>query len=243
MNQTEFHKEKSTSSEQSAYEKIKRLVDFEHGGKLTILDVGCGLGILDGELAEMGHSVTGLDVFGPTVEPQSWKFISADINNEWPVEQGNFDLVICTDVSEHIYDPAHVLEEAQRVLKPNGELVFGVPNHFDLRQRFRTLFGKGIMHWDTIQYEETAWDYAHIRFFTHKELTEKFIKLGWHIDAAQLNFMGAGIVPGTLPDFIKILLLKLWPGLFSGKFIYLLSLNQTTETTKTLYLPGTPRGY
>jgi 2-polyprenyl-3-methyl-5-hydroxy-6-metoxy-1,4-benzoquinol methylase len=243
MNQTQFHSENVTSSEQSTFEKVKRLVDFQSGEKLTILDVGCGVGSLDSELASMGHNVTGLDVSNLTQEPQTWKYIQTDINNAWPIDPGSQDVVICTDVPEHLYDPTHILKEAQRVLKPNGKLIFGVPNHFDLRQRLRILFGKGIVHWDTVQYSKSAWDYSHIRFFTHNEVVEKFSQLGWHIDAAQFNFMGAGIVPSRLlPGFIKILLLKLWPGLFSGKFIYSLSRVRTSQSTRFIYIPSTPTG-
>ena len=241
MDQTQFHANKATSTEQSTFEKIKRLVNFRTSEKFTILDVGCGIGILPTELANLGHTITGLDI--GNVPASNWKFIQTDINNSWPVEQNHFDIVICTDVPEHMYDPAHALVEAKKVLKPNGKLIFGVPNHFDLRQRLRTLFGKGIVHWDAVQHNESAWDFAHIRFFTHLELIEKFSKLGWHVETEQYNFMGAGILPShLLPSFIKTLLLKLWPNLFSGKFIYLLSQETTQQKTKQIYLPFTPLG-
>lgn len=241
MNQTEFHSNKPTSTEQNTFEKVKRLINFK-ASQLAILDVGCGMGSLPNELASMGHNVTGLDIGNITAS--NWKFIQTDINSHWPVEAQSFDVVICTDVPEHMYDPEHILNESKKVLNETGKLIFGVPNHFDLRQRLRTLFGKGIVHWDAIKHNETAWNFAHIRFFTHKELIKKFTELDWQIEKAQFNFMGAGILPSRLlPGFIKKLLLKISPGLFSGKFIYLLNKGFGNENTENIYISTTPQGY
>ncbi|HEX3099552.1 MAG TPA: class I SAM-dependent methyltransferase [Patescibacteria group bacterium] len=245
MDEAEFHTQKNTSHGYSTFEKIKSLVDFQNGKNLSILDVGCGQGSLDIELAQFGHTVTGLDVNLPQTSPSNphVNFIATDITKPWPVQNASFDLVICTDVPEHMYNPMHVLEEAQRLLKPQGQLIFGVPNHFDLRQRLRTLFGKGIVHWDNLRHNESAWNYAHIRFFTHQELIKQFVASGWHVDTAQFNFMGAGIVPARLlPKFARNILLKLYPGLFSGKFIYLLSPQQNNQKTKYIYRSTPKRG-
>lgn len=240
MNQIQFHVNKATSNDKSTFEKVRRLIDFK-ARQLAILDVGCGIGSLPKELAGMGHNVTGLDVGNAIAN--NWRFIQTDINNNWPVNPHSFDIVICTDVPEHMYDPEHVLTESREVLKENGKLIFGVPNQFDLRQRLRTLFGKGIVHWDAVQYNESAWDFAHIRFFTHIELTQKFSELGWHIEAEQFNFIGSGILPSRLlPGFVKKRLLKISPGLFSGKFIYLLSLQQNIAKTRQILVSFTPPG-
>ncbi len=248
MAEFDYHSKTATFAEQSTFEKVRRLHQFDGSNGLNILDVGCGSGILDEELAALGHSVTGLDSHVPSGSASSysalgaWRFIQTDINSAWPVDDGTFDLVICTDVPEHMYDPTHVLDEARRVLMPEGKLIFGVPNHFDIRQRLRQLSGKGIVHWDNVQYGHTAWDYGHIRFFTIKELEKQFADSGWHIDTRQLNFMGAGIIPGRfLPAFIKRALLKLWPGLFSGKFVYSLSLEPVREI-KYILVAQTKKG-
>jgi len=243
MNQTEFHAQVATYSTGSTYEKIKKLLSFENSNKLSILDIGCGSGVLDNELASFGHRVMGIDIQAPDVLPHSWQFIEGDITQDWPVQKG-FNVVLCTDVPEHMYDPAHILQEAEHVLLPNGKLVFGVPNHFDIRQRLVMLFGNGIVHWDQKKrFNENAWDYSHIRFFTLSELEDFFAKHGWHIEARQFNFMGAGIVPNFLPHVIKFLLLKLWPGLFSGKFIFVLSRENPQKRPKNIYISSTPEGF
>ncbi len=242
MDQTTWHQSKKIFHAVDSYEKVKRLLDFEGDKKFKILDVGCGPGMLGNHLRNLGHTVIGLDIYTePAVENKD--IINCDINLKWPVEDGNFDLVIATDVPEHVYDPAHILREATRVLNSTGKLIFGVPNHFDLRQRIRTLLGKGIIHWDHIRFGENSWNYAHIRFFSLVELYTTFRANGWGADISQFNFMGCGIIPTRFtPTFIRLWLLKSWPNLFSGKFIFLLSKEINSSNNKFIYLTKTPKG-
>ncbi|HTX62360.1 MAG TPA: class I SAM-dependent methyltransferase, partial [Acidimicrobiales bacterium] len=44
-----------------------------------------------------------------------------------PVEEGSFDAVVCTEVLEHVPEPAAVLAELRRVLRPGGVLLVTVP--------------------------------------------------------------------------------------------------------------------
>jgi 2-polyprenyl-3-methyl-5-hydroxy-6-metoxy-1,4-benzoquinol methylase len=242
MDEASYHRAVNIFSPADVYEKIRRLVDFEQGPKLKILDVGSGSGNLDSHLRDIGHSVKELDI--ASREHVSQDFIACDINKIWPVSDKDFDLVICTDVPEHLYDPKHILDESSRVLKMGGKLIFGVPNHFDFRQRLRMLFGKGIVHWDQVaRFKETAWDYSHIRFFTLSELTGYFKQSGWNIVKMQLNFMGGGIFPSRLmPKFLKKILLKCWPNVFSGKFVFLLSRSAQAEVIDIILIPYTPLG-
>ncbi len=252
MDQTSLHASKTTYRPMNVYEKVKRLFDFEAAGPKKILNVGSGSGILDQFLRDKGYEVVSLDVLPPLngAYLKESDFIKTDINLPWPVERSGFDLVICTDVPEHLYDPMHVLREAKLALKENGKLIFGVPNHFDLRQRLRTLFGNGIVHWDSLQYGETAWLYAHIRFFNLADLKKMFSAAAWQIEKFQFNFMGGGLVPRSLtPNFFRRWLVKKWPALFSGKFIVLAAprsaqpdLKNTKTEPKFIYLDHTPEG-
>jgi SAM-dependent methyltransferase len=52
--------------------------------------------------------------------------VVADLN-ELPLEDGSFDFVLCTEVLEHVADPARVLGELHRVLRPGGGLLLSVP--------------------------------------------------------------------------------------------------------------------
>jgi SAM-dependent methyltransferase len=241
MDETGLHRQLATYGELDTYEKVRRLLDFEYGTKLHILDVGCGRGVLDEHLRQLGHTVVGLDINDSLVY-DNVNIIRADIVGSWPCVDGSFDLVICTDVPEHLYDPAHVLSESARVLKPDGRIIFGVPNHFDFRQRLRMLRGKGIVHWDSLQYGLQAWDFPHIRFFTLDELDQKFAHEGWRVLCHQFNFMGCGLIPSSCKSLNNILL-HLSPRLFSGKFVLLAGRAEHYKNAeKDIYVPKTYPG-
>lgn len=245
MDEAQLHKKFQTFGTQDNYAKVERLFDFTHGG-LQILDAGSGSGLLDEHLRKLGNKVTGLDIAvseANEIRSATGEFIQCDLNEKWPVLNSKFDVVICTDVAEHLYDPGHVLREAGRVLKTSGKLIFGVPNHFDLRQRVRMLFGRGIIHWDDLQYNEPAWLYTHIRFFTLKDLEGMFKASPFKIEMIQFNFMGGGLVPSRLtPKYFRLFLLRLWPGLFAGKYIFLLGREAREGVIKKIHLDKTTVG-
>jgi SAM-dependent methyltransferase len=63
-----------------------------------------------------------------------------------PIEDGGFDFVLCTEVLEHVADPARVLAELRRVLRPGGGVLVTVPFvgelHEDPHDHWRlTLYG------------------------------------------------------------------------------------------------------
>ncbi|MEK7557030.1 MAG: class I SAM-dependent methyltransferase [Patescibacteria group bacterium] len=242
MDQAGWHKSKAIFKSDNAYEKFRRFYNLEHSAqKLRILDVGCGAGVMDRFLRNLGHTVIGLDIFSDGNTSHEENFIQCDINGTWPVAEKSFDYVVCLDVPEHMYSPPHVLQQSQRVLKEEGRLVFGVPNHFDLRNRLHMLTGKGIIHWDNVQYGEKAWNYAHVRFFNLKDLLQMFAEYRWYPEFMQFNFQAGGIIPTSLtPSLVRRALLKTSPALFSGKFIA--GLSQTPTPTQYLYLAKTPQG-
>lgn len=107
-------------------------------GSKRVLDVGCGAGFLSNDLARAGHVVTGLDAsrssldvaekFAPNYTANEKKTGSANyiLGDAYflPFEENTFDVVCAMDFLEHVEDPARVIAEASRVLKPGGLLFF-----------------------------------------------------------------------------------------------------------------------
>jgi SAM-dependent methyltransferase len=95
-----------------------------------ILDIGCGNGWVLYEYKQKGWRVAG-------VEPSK---VAAKIGNEQGLNIFNgtlleakypdneFDFVHSNHSFEHIYNPNEVLNEINRILKPNGKLLIGIPN-------------------------------------------------------------------------------------------------------------------
>ena len=112
-----------------------------------VLDIGCGAGLLANELARQGIAVTGFDASEESLEiarrydltgRARYQFGDA---NHLPFADESFDVACALDFLEHVEDPARIVAEAARVLKPGGLFFFHTFN----RNFVAWLFGiKGV---------------------------------------------------------------------------------------------------
>jgi SAM-dependent methyltransferase len=104
-------------------------------GSLRILDVGCSFGYGSAAIGAggpAGRRVIGIERDPEHLEMASRSFpwvtiLEADATS-LPVPDGCADAVILLDVIEHIAEPARVLAEARRVLRPGGLIIVSVPH-------------------------------------------------------------------------------------------------------------------
>jgi 2-polyprenyl-6-hydroxyphenyl methylase/3-demethylubiquinone-9 3-methyltransferase len=102
-----------------------------------ILDIGCGGGILTEAMALKGATVSGIDmgemalnVAKMHLHESSLKIDYEMITAEEYAEQhaGEFDVVTCLEMLEHVPDPASIVSAATQLLKPDGQLFFSTIN-------------------------------------------------------------------------------------------------------------------
>ncbi len=108
------------------YTSKGKLIAYElagDGSGKAALDLGCRDGYWSERLVQKGYQVTSVDV-----APQYSKAIALDANREFPFPNESFDLVWCSEVIEHLKDPAFSIAQMKRVLKPRGSLVMTTPN-------------------------------------------------------------------------------------------------------------------
>jgi 2-polyprenyl-6-hydroxyphenyl methylase/3-demethylubiquinone-9 3-methyltransferase len=112
----------------------------------SVLDIGCGGGLLAEEFAMLGLAVTGLD---PSVASlitarnharESVLDIEylAGTGEKLPFANGSFDVVVCADVLEHVDSPLAVIGEIARVLNEDGVFFYDTINR-TLRSRIAVI--------------------------------------------------------------------------------------------------------
>lgn len=101
---------------------------------VSILDVGCGEGLLVEEFRAKGYNIVGVDL-----NYESQYVMRGDIR-KMNFDKGSWDFVLCLDVLEHLYpvDQEQAVAEIHRILKPDGRLFTVIPNlaHFASRLSF-----------------------------------------------------------------------------------------------------------
>jgi len=103
----------------------------------TILDVGCGGGILTESLARSGAQITGIDLSEASLEIARRHAKEQGLNIDYRYESieevaekhaGKFDVVTCMEMLEHVPEPHKTIAACSRLLKPGGHAFFSTIN-------------------------------------------------------------------------------------------------------------------
>lgn len=96
-----------------------------------ILEVGVGGGHVLAKFPD--HKRTGIDL-SPTMLGRARRRLGNDVEllqgsaDQLPFEDNTFDVVLCTEVLEHVVDPNRVVRELMRVARPGARVVVSIPN-------------------------------------------------------------------------------------------------------------------
>jgi SAM-dependent methyltransferase len=101
-----------------------------------------------------------------------------------PYGDGAVDVVVCNQVFEHLKQIFHPMQEIHRVLRPNGWLVFSVPNLASLHNRILLALG--------MQPTSIRMMGPHVRGFTHRA-TRRFLAFQGHFEVVRGE--GVGMYP------------------------------------------------
>ena len=96
-----------------------------------LLDAGCGTGWFSKLSCERGAIVTSMDLGENLLSKVAQKCTSERVVGsilEIPFKDNSFDIIVSSEVIEHVPDPYHAIQELFRVLKPGGTLVLTTPN-------------------------------------------------------------------------------------------------------------------
>lgn len=103
----------------------------------TVIDIGCGGGILAESMAKLGAHVTGIDMSQGAINVANLHQLESGAQVEYLLKTaekiaeerpGNYDVVTCMEMLEHVPDPAGVIQACAKLVKPSGDIFFSTLN-------------------------------------------------------------------------------------------------------------------
>jgi SAM-dependent methyltransferase len=192
------------------------------------LDLGCGDGGTSGPyLVEHARSYVGVDVSPSAVELAQARGLDVrliDDATSLAFPDGTFDVVVCSEVLEHLFEPQRAAAEAFRVLRPGGRLIATVPNAAYWRDRVDAVLGLWQPGGDNRARAE-PWRSPHIRFFHLRTLRRMLLEAGFdHVHVEGIAAPLLGRVPlvrriSRAPGTPAHLATRLAPSLFGGTLV------------------------
>jgi 2-polyprenyl-3-methyl-5-hydroxy-6-metoxy-1,4-benzoquinol methylase len=157
-----------------------------------VLDVGCGNGFTAGQFLERGCEVVGVDLSESGVELARRKYpdarfevIGADERVLEDLRCPAFDIVVSTEVIEHLYAPRPYVRGCYTALRPGGRFICSTPYHGYLKNLLIAVTG------NTIAHATPLWDGGHIKLWDRETLSQLLSETG----LVNLQFRGAGRLP------------------------------------------------
>lgn len=145
-------------------------------GHMRVLDAGCGTGRNMLEFSSLG-AVEGVDASSEAIEfcrRRGLDGVREGQIEQLPFADGSFDLILATDVLEHLRDDHAALIELRRVAAPGGRLLATVP-------AYRWLWSQH----DTVHH--------HFRRYTWRVLRGRLLAAGW--EPAQWSYFNSLLLP------------------------------------------------
>lgn len=163
------------------------------GPRAVVLDVGCGNGSFLSLFQNRNWELHGTDLSPTGIEwaqktfPAIHFFLSDGQAKHLKFVQtyGLVDIVISTEVIEHLYDPMGFLRSCFATMKAGGTLVLSTPYHGYFKNLVLAASGKMDQHFAVL------WDHGHIKFWSRKTLTEALHNAGF----VNVQFAGSGRLP------------------------------------------------
>lgn len=167
---------------------LDRLVDRGDG---AALEVGPGSGVYLPLLASLYRRVVASDIesaylrhLAPVAERhRNLALVDDDITRS-ALEAETFDLVLCTEVLEHIPGSERALAGIHRLLKPGGVLLLSTPQRYSpLEVAAKIAFLPGVIDLVRLIYREPVLETGHVNLMTAREVERQLAGAGFRVEA------------------------------------------------------------
>jgi 2-polyprenyl-3-methyl-5-hydroxy-6-metoxy-1,4-benzoquinol methylase len=166
------------------------IIDAIHrygNGASSALEVGPGSGVYLPTLTAAAHDVVASDIehaYLDRLEPLARRH--ANLRLVWDditksaFDDGAFDLIVCSEVVEHIADARPALREMHRVLSPTGTLILSTPQRYSpLELASKIAFLPGVITIVRRIYREPIMETGHINLMTNRRLCDDLHDAGF----------------------------------------------------------------
>jgi SAM-dependent methyltransferase len=170
-----------------------------------VLEVGCGDASFTRDLAQFSTSVIAIDISAAQIAENSRtypriSFLQHDVAEPFPFPDSAFEVIWCSEVLEHLFNPVFAVEEMFRILRPGGKLLVTVPYHGWFKDVLIALF-----KWD----EHFSPTNPHIRFYTRSTLGRMVENAGFASVRIRTCGMGIPVRDAFVPTNILLSATKL----------------------------------
>ena len=185
---------------------LPALVDFNGYRGRQLLEVGCGIGTDLVRFARGGAVVTGVDLSSTAIDLARQNFALHDVTARLEVANGealpfaddSFDVVYGHGVIQYTADPATLLAECHRVLRPGGQAIFMVYNRISWLNGLSKLMKVDLEHEDApvlrkftiAEFRQLLTRFSNVRIVPERFPVKSRLHKGWKGTAFNTFFVG-----------------------------------------------------
>lgn len=162
----------------------------------NVIDIGCGGGILSESMARKGAKVTGIDLSEKALKVADLHSLESGVAVRYKLiaaeemaaqEAGQYDVVTCMEMLEHVPDPSAIVRAAATLVKPGGQVFFSTLNRNPKAYLYAILGAEYLLR----MLPKGTHDYD--KFITPSELSQYIRSAGLDVQ----GFKGMGYNPLT----------------------------------------------
>jgi 2-polyprenyl-6-hydroxyphenyl methylase/3-demethylubiquinone-9 3-methyltransferase len=153
-----------------------------------VVDIGCGGGILAEAIAKKGATVTGIDLSEKALKVADLHSLESGVSVRYELtsaedlaarEAGQYDVVTCMEMLEHVPDPSAIVKACATLVKPGGQVFFSTLNRNPKSYLFAIIGAEYVLR----LLPRGTHDYA--KFITPAELSQYSRNAGLQVEAVK----------------------------------------------------------
>ncbi len=179
---------------------VPKVLSLLPAGTRRVVDIGCGNGYMVGLLAARGLEAMGIEPSPDGVKQAraahpGVRFEEGSVEEDLGAKLGrDYDVVMATEVIEHLFTPRTLLRAGLGLLRPGGRMLISTPYHGYLKNLALSVAGAWDWHF------KVGWDGGHIKFFSPATLGKMVLECGF----ASVEFAYAGRAPFLWKSMIAV---------------------------------------